>query len=161
MSTPRLVSVEEAARRLGIGVTQVHNLARAGGLAKVPPAAGRRVHPPQALCITEASLRTLEQSRSAPLPPVSRTPLKPRDPKADGDEPRGLGAVLALKTQLDVARERLQRERKRSKRMLVLVEQLSHELREVFDSVDELDGVADAYSQALTELIAPGDVIDG
>lgn len=65
-------------------------------------------------------------------------------------------AALELKVRLDAAREHARRERERADRLLEVAANLLDLLRESSVSTDGLDEVAEGYSAALTQLLAPG-----
>jgi len=65
-------------------------------------------------------------------------------------------AALELKVRLDSSREQVRNERERADRLLDVAAQLVELLRDSSRSADGLDEVAEAYSSALTQLLAPG-----
>jgi len=160
-SSEDLVTVEEAARRLGVSQSQVHNLCKGAPprLIKVPAPTGRKNHPAHAAVITRESLEELLRHRSSGPDPLETSPTQPAGESASRAQQSagGHGAIHTLKVQLDQAREQWRKERLRSARLATLLERTAAELRSAVESREPFDEIADAYSAALTELLVEDD----
>jgi phosphoenolpyruvate-protein kinase (PTS system EI component) len=64
-------------------------------------------------------------------------------------------AAQEMKVKLDAMRDELAAERSRNQDLLDVVEKLVKLLRGTQASADQLDDVADGYSNALTQLLTP------
>lgn len=158
----RLATVAQAAERLGLSEARIHQLLRAGELngPALPP--GRLRHIPGTGRITDTSIEELIVQRAAPQhPPRSRATQHPATPPALVPSDSALrAAAQELKVQLDSARDALRDERERSCRLLRVTSELVDLLRDSSDSADGVDRLADGYSAALTQLLAPDDGSD-
>ncbi|MFT4085168.1 MAG: hypothetical protein QM638_21515 [Nocardioides sp.] len=74
---------------------------------------------------------------------------------ADLDVAAARAAALELKVRLDAAREQVRKERDRADKVLDVAAQLVELLRDASRSANDLDDVAEGFSSALTQLLAP------
>jgi hypothetical protein len=60
-----------------------------------------------------------------------------------------------MKVKLDAMRDQLRAERRRSRQLMGVAAQLLEMLKTQGADADELDGVSEGYSSALTQLLSP------
>ncbi len=152
-----LVTVADAAVALQVSEAQVHNLCGPDGLTKIPPEAGRQNHRAFAACITRSSLDELllrrQSARQAPRKRSGADRLPRVDEQASTQGRSALASLQAMKVSLDLAREALRAERQRSRGLAKKLEAMAKEVGDALDAAEKVDGIADGYSAALTQLL--------
>lgn len=171
MGTADLLTIALAAAALNLSSPRVHQLLAEGLLDGVALPSGRNRHVPGAPRVTVASVERLRRERdeAAKVHGAARAaarggrghaPAAETAPSTAGgsdlDVEAARSAALELKVRLDTAREQIRRERDRADRLLEVASTLIDLLREASTSADGFDEVAEGYSQALTQLLAPG-----
>jgi hypothetical protein len=162
-----LLTIKQVAAVLNLSDARVHQLVAEGLLDCVPLPSGRRRHTPGSPRITPASVERLRLERETvaqvAVEARARRRAAPDAPTADLlagvgelDVAAARAAALELKVRLDSAREQVRNERERADRLLDVAAQLVELLRDSSRSADGLDEVAEGYSSALTQLLAPG-----
>lgn len=157
----RLVSVAQAASRLGLSEARVHQLLKTRELDGPELPTGRLRHVAGTGRVTEASIETLLTKRTTQRPSQHPKSVPLPMTAAPGSSDTALrAAAQELKVQLDSARDALRAERDRSRRVLQVTAELVELLRESTDAADGVDRLADGYSAALTQLLSPDDGSD-
>jgi len=171
MGADDLLTIAEAAAALNLSSPRIHQLLTDGLLDGVALPSGRNRHVPGAPRVSVASVERLRRereeaakehgaARAAARGSRNHAPATATAPSAAGDADlygkAARSAALELKVRLDTAREQIRRERDRADRLLDVASTLVDLLREASTSAGELDEVAEGYSQALTQLLAPG-----
>jgi len=157
----RLLTVTEAAERLGVTRSRIHQLLSCGHLQGPDLPSGRLRHVPGAGRVSAASIgelitaRSAHRSASAGHPSAGARPAGQREWSNLDAVPRA--AVQEMKVRLDAAREALRFERQRNRRLLEVAEKLVALLRSAADAADDIDDLADGYSAALTQVLTPDD----
>jgi hypothetical protein len=167
MTADELLTIRQVAAALNLSDARVHQLVAEGLLDCVSLPSGRKRHAPGSRRVTSASVERLRLEREA----AARVAVEPRARRRGAPDaptavlPAGGGelevaaaraAALELKVRLDSAREQVRNERERADRLLDVAAQLVELLRHSSRSANGLDELAEAYSSALTQLLAPG-----
>lgn len=155
MEGAEALTIADTATRLGVTTQRVSQLLSEGTLSGPPQPEGRRA-PKNATRVWLASLLTYEEQRAQRRTPAGTRPRGRRTPATQVES----AAIHALKVSLDLARESLAEERQRSRRLTDLLAQTVAELGAQHDLADRAETIADGYSHALSELLAPTDIAD-
>jgi len=155
VETAEALTIADAATRLGVTTQRISQLLRTGVLSGPPQPVGRRA-PKNAPRVWLASLLTHEEQRAQQREPTGTRRRRRSRPSAQVES----AAIHALKVSLDLARESLAEERQRSRNLTDLLAQTVAELGAQHDLAERADKIADGYSQALSELLAPTDIAD-
>jgi hypothetical protein len=162
-----MLTIRQVAAALNLSGARVHQLVAEGLLDCAPLPSGRMRHAPGSPRVTSASVERLRLERGTAARVAAEARARRRGGQAapTADLPAGAGeldvaaaraAALELKIRLDSAREQVRNERERADRLLDVAAQLVELLRDSTRSADGLDQVAEGYSSALTQLLAPG-----
>lgn len=162
MASSELLTLAEAADTLKVTPQWISQLLAAGELdgPSLPP--GRLRFPPNSGRVYRSSLDTLLRDRAKQTSALRATESGvgressssgPSAPSPDADRARA--AAQELKVKLDVMRDQLRAERKRSRQLMGIAAQLLEMLQVQGDGADALDDVSDGYSSALTQLLGP------
>jgi len=158
MAASDLLTVAEAADALNLSPQRVHQLLDSGHLdgPDLPP--GRLRFPAGAGRVTSTSVDDLLRARSGDTAArqnrrreLRPTPAAPGDVQAD----QARAAAQELKVKMDALRDQVRAERVRNRQLMAVASNLLDLLKEASDDADELDGITDGYSHALTQLLSP------
>lgn len=166
MAADDLLTIRQVAAALNLSDARIHQLIAEGQLDCAPLPDGRKRHAPGSARVSALSVDRLrlERRKSALAAATAR------ERRGSGDRTGAANAVdagaldaaaarsaaLELKVRLDAARELARKERERADKVLDVAAQLLELLRDSSRSADDLDDVAEGFSSALTQLLAPG-----
>lgn len=170
MAAEDLLTIRHVAAALNLSEARVHQLIAEGQLDCAPLPDGRKRHAPGSARVAAASVERLrlERQESALAAATAREQARTRRRSgdrtatvhpaaaADLDVAAARAAALELKVRLDAVREQVRKERDRADKVLAVAAQLVDLLRDASSSADDLDDVAEGFSSALTQLLAPG-----
>ena len=165
MAQRKILTISEAEAALNLSGPRIHQLLTSGELdgPGLPP--GRKRHSPGAPRVSAESvaayLRALH--RDQPIRNRGKRGTAPVDATGGpgGRDTTALAAAQELKVKLDTAREELSRERQRSADLIEVIDKLVGLLWSSQTSADNLDSLADGYSEALTQFLSPYSLADG
>lgn len=162
MDSSELLTLAEAADILKVTPQWVAQLLAVGELDGPGLPSGRLRFPPNSGRVYRMSLDKLLRDRASERSALGETLSDggngsrlagPSAPSRDVDRARA--AAQELKVKLDVMRDELRAERKRSRQLMGVAAQLLEMLQAQGDGTDALDDVSDGYSSALTQLLGP------
>lgn len=160
MAQPSVLTIREAKAALNLSGPRIHQLLASGDLDGPPLTPGRKRHAPGAPRVTATSIaRYLDAGRAddrgVPAKPTAEARPSTQQSVADEGPDSAGAAAQELKVRLDAMRDALRSERALNKQLLEVIEKLVGMLRSSQITADHLDDVTEAYSQALTQLLAP------
>lgn len=169
MAADNLLTIRQVAAALNLSEARVHQLIAEGQLDCVPLPDGRERHAPGSARVTAWSVERLriERQETALTAAIAREQARARGGQdrsaavqpaavADLEVAAARAAALELKVRLDVVRVQVRKERERADKVLDVAAQLVELLRDASRSADDLDDVAEGFSSALTQMLAPG-----
>lgn len=175
MAATGALTIAQAASALNLSEQRIHQLLRDGDLDGVDLPAGRRRHTPGAPRVFVDSVDRLRgnredghrqktaawngtralRSRAAKTPPLEQPGVAVERPTAADEVEAARAAALEMKVRLDATRDQLKQERARTRKALDVAAGLLDLLCESSHASDRLNDLADGYSDALTQVLAP------
>lgn len=155
MENPEAVTIADAAASLGVTTQRIHQLLNEGALAGPPQPEDQKRAPSGVPRVWVNSLLAQKERRTQREQPAA-SKRRRRKPSVQVES----ASILELKVSLDLVREDLARERQQSRNLTQLLAQAVAALDEQQRLSERGDRIADGYSRALGELLAPTDIAD-
>jgi len=147
------LTLAEAAAALGVKPQRISQMLRSGALrgpavrpGRAPKGAGRVWRDEIEREISERETRSRARRRRSSDGPQAGPSAR---------EAAAVEAALRMKIGLDEARRRLKEERQTQKRLVRMLADAVAEIGRAQATADSLDGIAETYSEALTQLLTP------